>query len=200
MPKSVPDLHSLLIIRDGKMIVDAYFYPYDGTTPHNVASVTKSVMTTLIGIAVDQGKLQLDQPVLSFFPDLTIANRDTRKEGITVAQLASNTSGLDCVWKPAEPTLAEMEKSSDWVQFTLDLPMVADPGSTWEYCSPGFHLLSAILTEVTGQTALDFAWENLFGPLGMRRDFAHRCAGLYPRLGRISICIPGTWPNWVSSG
>jgi hypothetical protein len=46
--------------------------------------------------------------------------------------------------------------------------MVSEPGSTWEYCSPGFHLLSAILTEVTGQTALDFAWDNLFGPLGMR--------------------------------
>jgi CubicO group peptidase (beta-lactamase class C family) len=168
MQQKVPDIHSFLLIRDGKVVVDASFYPYDGSTPHDLASVTKSVMTTLIGIAADQGKLRLDQPVLSFLPDRTIANRDSRKERITVAQLASMTSGFDCVGEPDEPTLAAMQASDDWVQFTLDLPMVAEPGSRWEYCSPGMHLLSAILTKATGMTALDFAWANLFGPLAMR--------------------------------
>jgi CubicO group peptidase (beta-lactamase class C family) len=168
MQQRVANLHGFLLIRDGKIIVDASFYPYDGSTPHDLASVTKSVTTTLIGIAADQGKLRLDQPVLSFFPDRTIANRDARKERTTVADLASMSSGLDCVWQPDEPTLQEMTASADWVQFTLALPMVAEPGTKWEYCSPGMHLLSAILIQATGQTALDFAWDTLFGPLGMR--------------------------------
>lgn len=162
------DIHSVILIRDGKIVVDASFYPYDGTTPHDLASVTKSVTTTLIGIAIDQGKLRLDDPVLSFFPDRTVANRDERKERMTVADLASTTSGLDCVRDPGEPTQAAMSASDDWVQFVLDLPMVAEPGRTWEYCSPGFHLLSAVLTEATGMTALDFAWQYLFAPLGIR--------------------------------
>ena len=54
-------IDSLLIIRNGNVVLDAYFYPYDDSIPHKLASVTKSVMTTLIGIAADQGKLELDQ-------------------------------------------------------------------------------------------------------------------------------------------
>jgi CubicO group peptidase (beta-lactamase class C family) len=130
--------------------------------------VTKSVTTTLVGIAADQGKLRLDDPVLSFFPDRAVANRDARKERVTVAHLASMTSGLDCVATPDEPTLAEMTASADWVQFTLDRPMVAEPGTTFSYCSPGMHLLSAVLTRATGMSELDFARQNLFEPLGIR--------------------------------
>ncbi|RPI96813.1 MAG: class C beta-lactamase-related serine hydrolase, partial [Chloroflexi bacterium] len=87
-------IHSLMMVRNGKAIVDAYYYPYDGSRVHDVASVTKSVMTTLIGIAADQGKLDLDQPALSFFPGRTIANRDDLKERITVRHLVSMSSGL----------------------------------------------------------------------------------------------------------
>jgi CubicO group peptidase (beta-lactamase class C family) len=219
MQQEVPNLHGFLLIRDGKIVVDASFYPYDGSTPHDLASVTKSVMTTLIGIAVDQGKLRLDQPVVSFFPDREIANLDERKERMTVADLASMTSGLDCVWQPDEPTLREMEASDDMVQFTLDLPMVAEPGTTWEYCSPGMHLLSAILTEATGMTALDFGYDALFGPLGMREviwpadsnGYNHGWGDLmlYPRdaakLGQLWL-NGGSWngrqivsPEWVEA-
>src|SRR4030042_2387555 len=65
-------IHSLMIIRNDSVILDFYFYPYDGSIYHDVASVTKSIITTLIGIAIDQGKLSLAQPVLSFFPERTI--------------------------------------------------------------------------------------------------------------------------------
>jgi CubicO group peptidase (beta-lactamase class C family) len=168
MRQEVPDLHSVILIRGGKMLVNANFYPYDGATPHDVASVTKSVTTTLLGIAIDRGKLSLDDSVLSFFPDRAIANRNEWKDQMTVEDLATTSSGLACLREPGEPTQAEMSASGDWVQFVLDLPMAAEPGSQWNYCSPGFHLLSAVLTEATGQTALDFAWDNLFGPLGIR--------------------------------
>ena len=162
------DIHSLLIIRDGWVLTDAAFYPYDGKTVHDLASVTKSLMTTLIGIAADQGKLQLDQPMVSFFPGRSIANRDARKDSITVRQLASMSSGLDSLgFAQDEGTLSEMQRSSDWVQFALDRKVVSIPGTHFVYDSPGMHLLSAILQQATGKTALEFARENLFSPLGI---------------------------------
>ncbi len=161
-------IHSLTLIRHGKLVLSTEFYPYDGRAPHNLASVTKSVMTTLIAIAADQGKLQLDDPILSFFPDKIIADRDSRKERITVRHLTGMASGLDCVGEHDEPTLHEMNASPDWVQFTLDLKMAAEPGTLFSYCSPGMHLLSAILQKATGMTTLDFARKNLFEPLGIR--------------------------------
>jgi CubicO group peptidase (beta-lactamase class C family) len=165
-------LDSLLIIRNGYVVLDAYFYPYDNTIPHKLASVTKSVMTTLISIAADQGKLQLDQPMVSFFPDRTIANLDDRKERVTVRHLASMMNGFEsgCL-AGDEPTLNAMRANPDWVQAALDREMVQEPGTGFCYDSPGMHLLSAILQEATGMTALDFARQNLFEPLGIREVF-----------------------------
>ena len=100
------NIHSLTVIRNDAMILDAYFYPYDGGSYHVIASVTKSVLTTLIGIAADQGKLRLDDRMVSFFPDRTIAERGFWKNRITVRQLAGMTSGLDCVSANDEQTLA----------------------------------------------------------------------------------------------
>ncbi len=162
------DLHSVSIVRNGVMLLDAYFYPYDGKTVHDQASVTKSIMTTLIGIAADQGKLKLDDPMLSFFPGRAVANRNAAKERITVRHLASMSSGLECTSANDEQTLHEMERSPDFVQFTLDRKMIGEPGSQFVYCSPGMHLLSAILQKATGMTALEFARLNLFEPLGIR--------------------------------
>jgi len=159
-------IHSLMMVRHGAVMVDAYFYPYDGSTLHDVASVTKSVMTTLIGIAADQGKLRLEDPMVSFFPDRTIANLDDRKRGITVAHLASMSSGLECI-EANEETQRVMMAGEDWVQFTLDLPAAWDPGTHFVYCNPAIHILSAILRQATGMTALEFAQVNLFEPLGI---------------------------------
>lgn len=162
------DIHSLLIVRNGFVVLDANFYPYDGSTFHNLASVTKSIMPALLAMAAEQGKLDLDAPMLSFFPDRTIANRDALKERITVRHLASMSSGLDCTPEPDEPTFHEMMASPDWVQFALDRKVAWEPGTHFVYCSPAMHLLSPILQQATGMTALDFARQNLFGPLGIQ--------------------------------
>jgi len=161
-------IHSLLIIRNDAVFLDAYFYPYDGSIYHDVASVTKSLTTTLIGIAAEQGKLDLDAPMLSFFPERTIANRDARKERITIRHLASMTAGLDCDERGDATTLEAMRASEDWVQFALDRRVVLEPGTRFVYCGLASHLLSAILQEATGMTALDFARVNLFEPLGIQ--------------------------------
>ncbi len=165
-------IDSLLIIRNGRVLLDATFSPYDDSIPHKRASVTKSIMTTLIGIASDQGKLQLDQPIVSFFSDRTIANLDTRKEHITVRHLLGNRNGFESgCFGGDEPTLDKMRAHPDWVQAALDRRMVEEPGTSFCYDSPGMHLLSAILQQVTGMTALEFARQNLFEPLGIREVY-----------------------------
>ena len=134
-----------------------------------MASVTKSIMTTLIGIAAGQGKIQLNQPMLSYFPDRTIANLDLNKQHITVRNLAGMVNGFEsgCLVGD-DATLNLMRSNPDWIQATLDRKMVGEPGKNFCYDSPGMHLLSAILQETTGMTALEFAQQYLFGPLGIR--------------------------------
>lgn len=165
-------INSLLIIRNGYVVLDAYFYPYEASFPHNLASVTKSVTTTLIAIAAGQGKLQLDQPMLTYFPGRTIANLDDRKKSITVRQLAGMVNGMEsgCL-EGDDPTLDAMRSQPDWVQAALDRKAVSIPGIRFCYDSPGMHLLSAILQETTGLTEFDFARQNLFEPLGIHEVF-----------------------------
>jgi CubicO group peptidase (beta-lactamase class C family) len=160
-------IHSLMIIRNGDAVVDATFFPFAQGAVHNIASDTKSFMSTLIGIAIDQGYIKsVAQPVLDFFPDRTVANLDASKEAMTLEDLLTMRSGFKCTPQQMELTLQEMMASPDWVQFTLDLPMAAEPGTSYVYCSPNVHLLSAIIQETTGMSAEDFAREYLFGPLG----------------------------------
>jgi len=105
---------------------------------------------------------------LSFFPERKVANRDAAKERITVRHLVSMSSGLDCTAANDEQTLHEMERTADFIQFVLDRKMIYEPGVQFVYCSPGMHLLSAILQKATGMTALDFACRHIFEPLGIR--------------------------------
>jgi CubicO group peptidase (beta-lactamase class C family) len=161
-------IDSMLIVRNGYIVLDAYYSPYDGSFPHDMASVSKSVTGILVGIAIDQGKIQLDSPMVSFFPDRTIANLDDWKQSITVRDLVSMRNGMEsqCL-EGDEPTLDAMRSQSDWVQAALDRKMVSQPGTEFCYDSPGMHILSAILQKATGMTELDFARQTLFEPLGL---------------------------------
>lgn len=158
-------IHSLLIIRNGYIVTDAYFYPFAQDHLHDIASATKSFMSTLIGIAIDQGYIaSVEQPVLGFFPERTVANLDAHKSAMTLEDLLTMRSGFEC--NDADAT-SQMLTSPDWVQSALDLPMVAEPGTRYKYCNANSHLLSAIIKETTGMSALAFAQEQLFGPLGV---------------------------------
>jgi CubicO group peptidase (beta-lactamase class C family) len=197
-------VHNVLIVRHGNVVLDAAFYPYPAGTLHDVASVTKSVTSLLVGIALDKGYLQsVHQPVVTLLPGAVPADTDPRKRQITVEHLLTMTSGLDCGFGEGEPELAAMRRSDDWAAFALALPMRAAPGTRHAYCSLNNHLLSSILSAQTGQSALAFAREHLFGPLGIRdvawpADDQGRTHGwgdlhLRPRdLARIaSMCLRG---------
>jgi CubicO group peptidase (beta-lactamase class C family) len=161
---------SLAIIRHGYLIVDAYFYPFSPGTSHIIHSCTKSIMSALIGIALEQGYIDsLNQPVFTFFPDKIIPDPVGEKATITLEHLLMMASGLDCrdsylyEWRG----LNQMRASDDWVQYVLNLPLVAEPGTRFEYCNGGSYTLSAILQQATGMTTLEFAMQNLFKPLGI---------------------------------
>ena len=167
-------VHDILIVRHGLLVFDAVFYPYDGETPHDVASVTKSVTTTLLGAAIQEGLLDgLNRPIAPLLQRDT-ASLDRAKQQITLEQLASMRSGLACGGAPGEPELIAMMQSQDWVGFTLDFPMSDPPGRRFAYCSPGMHLLSAAITELTTESEARFAAHALFAPMGI---------------------VPGDWPR-----
>lgn len=163
------NVHSIQIVRHGYVVLDAYFYPFPRHSLHDVASVTKSVTSSVVGIAIDGGFLKsVNQPVLQFFPGNKPANLDGRKQAMTLEHLLMMASGLDCGYRGGEPELAAMQRTNGFIQYVLDLQMRDEPGKRFAYCSGNFHLLSAVLTRATKQSELDFARQHLFAPLGIR--------------------------------
>ena len=162
------NLHSILIIRHGYIVSETYMQFFTSNTKHDLASATKSILATLIGAAIQQGYIEdINQKVLSFYPERTIKNNDERKKAITIKNLLTMQSGYECTWNPYEVTFFEMLNSPDWIQFILDLPMASEPGTKWEYNSGSMQILSDIIRKSTGRTALDYAREILFSPLGI---------------------------------
>ena len=161
-------IHSVIIVRNGRLVLDASFFPYRSNDLHDLASVTKSVTSTLIGIAIQKRTLAgIHQPVPPIFHPEGLAKDDPRKQRLTIENLLTMTSGIACEWMPDETTLEDMQHSADWVRFVLNRPMAAEPGSTFAYCSPGMHLLSGVMSRATGSSALAFARKELFEPLGI---------------------------------
>jgi CubicO group peptidase (beta-lactamase class C family) len=161
-------LHSLLIVRNGYLVGEIYPYPYTADQVHIVQSVTKSVIGALTGIAIEQGKIKdVDEPLLSSFPEENVLNPDEKKTAITMENLLSLTAGLDC---PEDPSLGKpiMQTSGNWVGFMLDQPMVSRPGEKFNYCTGEAHLLSAILQKATGMSTRTYANQMLFSPIGIK--------------------------------
>jgi CubicO group peptidase (beta-lactamase class C family) len=173
---TVHSFDSLLVARHGRVVAEAYYAPYSAGIPHAINSCTKAVISTLTAIALKEGLL--DNPshrVLDFFNRQSIANVDDRKEAITVQSLLDMTSGIEWTERlgdssaAAVETESEMDSSPDWVKFILDRPMSSAPGDIFNYNSGNAHLLSAILTKLTGMSALQYAKSKLFGPLGITK-------------------------------
>jgi CubicO group peptidase (beta-lactamase class C family) len=165
------DMDSLLVVRHGKLVAEAYYAPFRAGQPHLVNSVTKAVVATLVGVAVKEERIgRLDQPVVDLFFEREIARLDAAKKAITIESLLDSNSGLD--WNeplsdaPPE-TMLQMARSRDWVGFVLDRPMAQPPARAFNYDSGTWHLLSAILTKKTGMDTLAYARQSLFATLGI---------------------------------
>lgn len=154
-----------------------YFHPdwhpyFKGRDIHTLQSVTKSIAATVVGIALRRGEIRsLDQPLLDYFADKNLSRIDPRLRQATIADVLTMRSGIE--WHEQDRPLDEtnttiqLERSRDWIQFTLDQPMDAAPGTKWAYNSGGSQLLSGIIRQATGRFIDDYAREHLFSRLGI---------------------------------
>lgn len=159
-------LHSLVVVRNRCVVAEAYWPPYSRNQRHYLNSATKAVLSALVGIAVDDGKLRAEDLVSSYLAE-EAARGDPRKQRITVEHLLTMSSGIVWPQTASENASDEMGRSPDWVRFILQRPMAAEPGTLTNYSNGDSHLLSAVLQRATGATALEFARKRLFGPLGI---------------------------------
>jgi CubicO group peptidase (beta-lactamase class C family) len=154
----LPRLHSLIVSQRGRIILERYFNGRRETTPANVKSVSKSVISALVGIAVDRKLLSLGDPIAKYFTDLPEPKRT-----ITIAQLLAMQSGLEST---SNRNYGAWVQSSNWVRHALAKPLVAAPGTQMIYSTGNTHILSALLTKATGKNTWQFAQEALAKPLG----------------------------------
>ncbi|MFZ6030802.1 MAG: serine hydrolase domain-containing protein [Chloroflexota bacterium] len=165
------NIHGIVVIRKGTIAFERYYHGYGPLDTCHVASVTKSVLSALIGIAIDAGYIKSpDQKVLDFFPDYAPAAGGIQKRIVTIKHLLTMTAPFPFTWKPGasvQEPLDRLRRQRDWVTYTLDLLGQKGRPGVFQYCTAGTHLLSAILTRATGQCARRFANERLFRPIGI---------------------------------
>jgi CubicO group peptidase (beta-lactamase class C family) len=164
------EIHSITVIRNGYLVLDVAYQPFLAGERHRVFSCTKSVVASLIGIAIDHGLLNgVDQSVLEVLASSAPPSPGALKASMTIEDLLTMQTGLECRdsylygWRG----LRELRASDDWTAFALELPMAEEPGTRFEYCNTSSFLLSAIISEVTGSSGFEFARAELFGPLGI---------------------------------
>jgi len=177
------DIHSVIIVRNGYLLTEEYLHDYQiyryidnsktyfaGETLHGQYSTTKSVISILIGIALQEGFLDnISQTLYEFFAHMWNSSfiNSTLKEDITIEQLLTMTSGIGDFDIPN----ADLKIADDCVTFILDeVPLEATPGEEWQYSNEGVDLLSGIIANATGKSTVEFAKEYLFTPLGIAEN------------------------------
>lgn len=182
-------IHSMLVVKDGKLVFETYFpgedldlsdmgnglaskyQKFDRDSLHCMASVSKSITSILMGIAIDRGLVEsVQDPMLGYFPEYSHLS-DVVKDEITIEDMLTMSSGLP--WSEAAPyddprnDLAAMLMADDPIAFVLSKETVANPGTVFIYNSGTTNLLGEIIHRASGKTLLDYAAQNLFDPLGI---------------------------------
>ena len=178
------DIESILIVKDGYLVLEEYLLEDTAETRQNVRSVTKSFMSSLIGIAIEEGYIEsVDQKMFDFLYNASLPNIE-QKENITIYHLLTMTSGI--TWYEfedplgSEKNITQMIASDNWVEYVLSCEMDSEPGTTFCYNTGGSHLLSAILEEATGNSSLEYATKHIFDPLGISNiSWAQDPQGIY---------------------
>ena len=159
------NIEGIIVQKDGKNVYEKYFNGYTAENAIHTSSVTKSVFSALMGIAIEKGFIKsVDQKVLEIFPDYAVQADEKIIQGVMIRNLLNMTAPYKCQSEPYEEFFA----SDNWVNAALDLLGGKENSGEFRY-SPiiGTHILGGILAKATGQSVLDFATENLFSPLGI---------------------------------
>jgi len=161
----IPRLRSLLVSINGEVVEERYFHGAGRSHWANLKSVSKSVLSALVGIALDRGYLKsLRETIGKFFPEYLGGADDRVKKTITLEDLLTMRSGLETT---SRRNYGRWVQSRNWVRHALTRPMVDVPGGRMIYSTGNSHLLSAVLTKATGMSTYEFARRYLTGPLGI---------------------------------
>ena len=160
----LPQLHSLLVSHRGQLVLEYYAPKHGANRLANIKSASKSVISTLVGIAIARKLIPgLDTPIVRWFPELR-KDPDRRKQTITIGNLLTMQSGLEST---SGENYGTWVSSRNWVRHALARPLVSEPGTTMEYSTGTSHILSAILTKASRTSTHQFAADVLARPLGI---------------------------------
>lgn len=162
------DIHHLLMMRHGAVICECSMAPYQGQLWHATYSLCKSVTAMAIGMLIDEGKLALEDRINDLFKERTSILKKILQKPVSVRDLLTMTSGVDFNEIGAVTT-------DDWVKGFLEAPVKKTPGTVFDYNSMNTYMLSAIVTELTGQSLMDYLTPRLWKPLNIRRIFWEAC-------------------------
>lgn len=155
----VNTMHSFMLVRHGKVVAECWWKPENAEKRHLMHSLSKSFTSTAVGLAVEDGKLSVDDPVLKFFPDDAPAEPSENLKAMRVRDLLTMSTGHE--------TEARFTEGETWVKTFLAHPVPHKPGTHFKYNTPATYMLSAIVQKVTGETVLDYLTPRLFKPLGI---------------------------------
>lgn len=162
--QQMPRLHSLLISRKGEILLEEYFNGRSADDLANVKSVSKSIISTLVGLAIAEGHIKsVDENLGQLLPEHPIIKSDPDKAKITVGQLLSMQSGLETT---SNRNYGRWVAAESWLDFALEQKLISKPGGRMIYSTGNTHLLSAIISKTSGESTLNFARKQLFAPLG----------------------------------
>lgn len=157
--QKVDTMHSFMLLRHGQVLAEAWWAPETAATPHVLHSLSKSFTSTAVGLAIAEGKLSLDDLVTKFFPEQVPEKPSAQLAALRVRDLLTMTSG--------QTKEAQFTAEVPWVTAFLAQEVTFKPGTHFLYNTPGTHMLSAIIRQVTGQTVRDYLQPRLFTPLGI---------------------------------
>ncbi len=157
------EMHSLMILRHGRVIAEGWWKPYRPDLKHTLYSLSKSFTSTAVGFAVSENRLTVNDKVISFFPEKLPEKISDYLAQLTVKDLLSMSAGQD-----PDPTFAIASKDTDWVKSFFAVPILNKPGTVFLYNSMATYMLSAIVQKLTGQKIVDYLKPRLFTPLGIQ--------------------------------
>ncbi len=176
MDREINTMNSLMILRHGKVVAEVWWAPHTSETPHAMYSISKSYTSTAIGLAVKEGKLSIDTPVLDYFKDRLPANISDNLKNMKIRHPLSMSCGHQ---SEAQTSLFEMnrcpedvaKKPEDWVERFLNQPVPFEPGTHFCYNTLGTYMCGVILQKATGETLPEYLDKRLFQPLHIKRPF-----------------------------
>ena len=157
----INSMHSFMLLRHGQVVAEAWWQPESADQPHVLFSLSKSFTSTAVGLALAEGKLSIDDPVISFFPDEAPTELSKNLKAMRVRDLLTMSTG--------HQQEANVRTETEWKKTFLNQPVPHKPGTHFLYNTPATYMLSAIVQKVTGQTVLEYLKPRLFDPLSIEQ-------------------------------